>query len=233
MDPIIDVSRYGFPVQQPDDEASTYNIDSSAPLGPFSNAPAAPMEQGMLAYGFSGADLPSQLWVDYQQPYGLSSNTYEAQPPGIAVPWHEAETLTPYLCEPSMQINQEPTQVVSPNSAVSQHEAPFSKQPGPSPSQALRWKPPSTPCSPTTKRRGTSRLQAIPSPPDTATLAATKAQDQLEHARAHRRRIKSQSRQKTKTTWANLVSESVALQDQNADLAAKFRALGEQILFQY
>ncbi|KAK4648945.1 uncharacterized protein QC761_114657 [Podospora bellae-mahoneyi] len=133
--------------------------------------------------------------------------------------------LTPYSCEPSMQISQEPAQFLSPassNPEVAQHQSLEQGQ-----DQVLRWKPASTPCSPARKKNSVSRTLSPSSPPE-ATSAET--QDQLEKAQAHRRKIKTQSRLKAKTTWQNLVSESAALQNQNADLAAQFRSLGEQIL---
>ncbi|KAK4673747.1 hypothetical protein QC763_114657 [Podospora pseudopauciseta] len=123
--------------------------------------------------------------------------------------------LTPYSCEPSMQVSQEPAQFLSPassNPEVAQHQSLEQGQ-----DQVLRWKPPSTLCSPARKKNSVSRTLSPSSPPE-ATPAET--QDQQEKAQAHRRKIKTQSRLKAKTTWQNL----------NADLAAQFRSLGEQIL---
>ncbi|KAK0737494.1 hypothetical protein B0T21DRAFT_347860 [Apiosordaria backusii] len=229
MGPMSDTSHHWLYSQQLSDDVNTHSLDISATPGSFSGTLVGPMEQDVLAYGFSEPDLTSHPWAGFQEPYGLNSNISEAQPPGFTGPWQSPDVLTPYLCGPSTQISQEPIQLVSPasnNSEVSQHQAPTSKQPG----QVLRWKPPSTSCSPASKISGTSRAPGQPSPEGATGLTAAEEQEQLEQARAHRRKIKSQSRLKTKRTWQNLVSESAALQDQNADLAAQFRTLGEQIL---
>ncbi|KAK0668499.1 hypothetical protein QBC41DRAFT_121001 [Cercophora samala] len=229
MDSTSDAAQYWFHGQQPDDDVNRRSHGNSTTPGHFfNNSVPESMEQDALVYGLSEVDFSAHPWIGYQEPYGLGSDIFEAQPPGIIDPWQAPDMLTPYSCEPSTQISQESTQLVSPTSSnpeVAQHQAL-----GQGPTQVLRWKPLSTPCSPATKRIGASRALSPSSPEANPMLAAAEAQDQLEQARAHRRKIKTQSRLKAKTTWQNLVSESVALQDQNADLAAQFRALGEQIL---